>query len=590
MDPFYINGYIKFVWIIISSTQTPASRTTSPQRQRQINHKLFTHFNNKYGKFIQELISNSQIASINLVISIYYLYQHYHHNSILRHKVQNENALEKEETSANVEEFTDSMVIYMIIASLILSNKSFDDQSYTLKTWWIIIDNTNRSQPTVNIDIKLLNTIEAYFLASLDYKLSFIEMSSDDQFWKLIEDGGCINNNNNNNNSSSNRNSKLFKFNKSILLRFKSLITLTEESQMTNKTNVALNWNGCPPILPSTPPPLLYSSSSPFTSTTFSSPLNYPLTPSTPMNSNNTANTAEYSCIKRRKIHSNPILMVSPSQSFTTTPTTSRQLSTVTNGYYQTTISQQYQTQQVYYPQPSLQAPQYKYYTQQPQPQPQPHPQQQQQQQQQLLPLPPPPCAPPKQQLVSQLPPLTQNQFHFTTKYNTHYQPQPLPLPLPITQELQSINPYVTQMEQSKYKCPKCKLPYCSLACYKSHSDKHNEEIANDNSGSGASSSNKNNNKNISLIDKQDFPSTGSKFDKFLEDEKIRYLLKQPVLQFQLLSIITILQEGFIKNLNREQKLEVMNLKLSDLRIGGIEENELVEEFVERVLQLNETL
>lgn len=60
-----------------------------------------------------------------------------------------------------------------------------------------------------------------------------------------------------------------------------------------------------------------------------------------------------------------------------------------------------------------------------------------------------------------------------------------------------------------------------------------------------------------------------TKFDKFLQDDQIGYLLKEPALQFHLLSIITILQDGFINNLNQEQKLEVINLKLNDLRKGS---------------------
>ncbi|WLF80133.1 HIT domain protein [Lodderomyces elongisporus] len=81
-----------------------------------------------------------------------------------------------------------------------------------------------------------------------------------------------------------------------------------------------------------------------------------------------------------------------------------------------------------------------------------------------------------------------------------------------------------------------------------------------------------------------------SKFDKILADEQIKNLLKEPVLQFHLVTILSIIQEGFIRNLNHEQKLEVMNLKLTDLRAGGVEENEIVEEFVQRVLDLNEQI
>ncbi|KAF3914275.1 hypothetical protein AA313_de0209557 [Arthrobotrys entomopaga] len=32
------------------------------------------------------------------------------------------------------------------------------------------------------------------------------------------------------------------------------------------------------------------------------------------------------------------------------------------------------------------------------------------------------------------------------------------------------------EKEQAKYKCPNCSAPYCSLACYKPHKTKHDEE------------------------------------------------------------------------------------------------------------------
>ncbi|KAI5957412.1 HIT1 [Candida margitis] len=129
---------------------------------------------------------------------------------------------------------------------------------------------------------------------------------------------------------------------------------------------------------------------------------------------------------------------------------------------------------------------------------------------------------------------------------------------------------------ESKYKCPTCKVPYCSLACYKSESHKHDEVTTSKPPSIPLPSS------------VQQIGEPGSKFDKLLQDDKLQYLLKQPALQFHLLSILTILQDGFINNLNQEQKLEVMNLKLNDLRKGGVEQNELVEEFVQRVLELEE--
>ena len=78
------------------------------------------------------------------------------------------------------------------------------------------------------------------------------------------------------------------------------------------------------------------------------------------------------------------------------------------------------------------------------------------------------------------------------------------------------------------------------------------------------------------------------RFLKLLQDDQIKYLLNQPSLQFHLLSIIKILIDPTFtpKNSNIEQKLDIANLKLNDLRIGGIEQNELVEEFVQRCLEL----
>ncbi|KAI5955158.1 HIT1 [Candida jiufengensis] len=135
--------------------------------------------------------------------------------------------------------------------------------------------------------------------------------------------------------------------------------------------------------------------------------------------------------------------------------------------------------------------------------------------------------------------------------------------------------------QESKYKCPKCKIVYCSIKCYKSELHKH-EEVEEQNIREKPPLEN--------LEEKPQESLEETKFDKILKDQQIQYLLKQPSLQFHLLSILTIIKDGFINNLNYDQKLEVMNIKLNDLRTGGVEENELVEEFVQRVLELNESL
>lgn len=137
----------------------------------------------------------------------------------------------------------------------------------------------------------------------------------------------------------------------------------------------------------------------------------------------------------------------------------------------------------------------------------------------------------------------------------------------------------ICQVEQSKYKCPKCSIAYCSLTCYKSEIHTHDYlPTVTD---------------TTSQPPQQQQQTTTTtpgddRFLKLLQDDQIKYLLNQPSLQFHLLSIIKILIDPTFtpKNSNIEQKLDIANLKLNDLRIGGIEQNELVEEFVQRCLEL----
>lgn len=181
----YIDGYIKLAWVILAtSPQSPP-----PSYTHIIN--LYNHFQARYGAYIKNLVINSQLSSTNLIISLYYLYKHYHKNSIVCTKLD-----KPQQNAAGVNEVAiDPTHIYMIITSLILSNKSFDDQSYTLKTWLIIINNTSKNYPYagINVDLALLNTMESYFLSSVDFQLSFIGMSDDAWFWSLFErHGGMV--------------------------------------------------------------------------------------------------------------------------------------------------------------------------------------------------------------------------------------------------------------------------------------------------------------------------------------------------------------------------------------------------------------
>lgn len=81
--------------------------------------------------------------------------------------------------------------------------------------------------------------------------------------------------------------------------------------------------------------------------------------------------------------------------------------------------------------------------------------------------------------------------------------------------------------------------------------------------------------------------SQGSKFDKVLNDAQIQSMLKYKSLQFHLSVILKILHDMSITGESvSDNRKEIANLKLTNLRSGGLEENELVEDFVGRVLFL----
>ncbi|RCK62694.1 hypothetical protein Cantr_09364 [Candida viswanathii] len=156
------SNYIKYAWIIISKNN-PSSLP-------------YDKFSFKYARFIKNLIINSQLTSSNLVISLYYLYKHYHQNNVLNHTINNHDNNE-----------VNSIIVYNIIISLVLCNKCLDDQSYTLKTWLIIINNSLSNRKLISIDLKLLNYLEGFFLSSLNYELGFKNMNDCTEFWEIFE-------------------------------------------------------------------------------------------------------------------------------------------------------------------------------------------------------------------------------------------------------------------------------------------------------------------------------------------------------------------------------------------------------------------
>ncbi|ODQ77705.1 hypothetical protein BABINDRAFT_169013 [Babjeviella inositovora NRRL Y-12698] len=134
----------------------------------------------------------------------------------------------------------------------------------------------------------------------------------------------------------------------------------------------------------------------------------------------------------------------------------------------------------------------------------------------------------------------------------------------------------ICQVEVSKYKCPKCQIRYCSLKCFKSeaHSHENLPEAARPEAPAV-------------LTAKP--PEITSGFDKLLKDKKLLYMLQFASLKTHLSTILAIMSDAAIANEpTAEGRREIANKKLCDLRVGGPEENSLVEEFCSRVIELME--
>lgn len=132
----------------------------------------------------------------------------------------------------------------------------------------------------------------------------------------------------------------------------------------------------------------------------------------------------------------------------------------------------------------------------------------------------------------------------------------------------------ICSVQEAKYRCPKCSVQYCSLLCFKSEAHVHTE----------------NTEKPAEEPVVADQPvSTNSIYERIAQDEQIRSMLRYDSLKFHLSVICQILDDPQLSGESTASaRREVANAKLTQLREGGVEENELVEDFVSRVLYLME--
>lgn len=133
---------------------------------------------------------------------------------------------------------------------------------------------------------------------------------------------------------------------------------------------------------------------------------------------------------------------------------------------------------------------------------------------------------------------------------------------------------------ESKYTCPKCLSKYCSLACFKSakhvEMDEKKSELK----------------ENVKEEEKQVESTTAPQAE--IDDPMVAALVKEPqfqeyiqspIIQFHLFTILEIMENVSLTNeYSRDGRLEIASRKLNNLRTGGVEENEYMEEFVEWLL------
>lgn len=110
---------------------------------------------------LHKLVKISNLTIDNLVISLYLIHK-FNKNSVV--------SINDKKLMGN-----------LIIMSLILSNKIYNDQNYTFKTWINLIMNSK-----INLDLKMLKQLELLFLTALDYKLDYKFLYKDEDFWNQI--------------------------------------------------------------------------------------------------------------------------------------------------------------------------------------------------------------------------------------------------------------------------------------------------------------------------------------------------------------------------------------------------------------------
>lgn len=137
---------------------------------------------------------------------------------------------------------------------------------------------------------------------------------------------------------------------------------------------------------------------------------------------------------------------------------------------------------------------------------------------------------------------------------------------------------------EMKYTCPKCGVKYCSLKCFKSEIHKSMDESKLEKIDIKPESIEQNQENEIenAIETENNTKIEDTMIDSLIKDDKFKYYMKSPPLQLHILSIIEILNNISLTNeYSSDGRREIASKKINNLRLGGLESNEWVNEFFE---------
>lgn len=129
---------------------------------------------------------------------------------------------------------------------------------------------------------------------------------------------------------------------------------------------------------------------------------------------------------------------------------------------------------------------------------------------------------------------------------------------------------------ESKYTCPHCAAKYCSLKCFKSETHvARDASVVEKSAVEGESEKSE-----LSVPETSDSHTDSPMIAALVQDDRFQYYLRSPALQLHLLSIVEILNNVSLTNeYSADGRREIASRKINDLRVGGFEANEWMDEF-----------